>query len=404
MANSYLLDNVLLFGRILHGLGVDTNPGRMVDTVNAVELVGVQRRDDLYYTLRGMLVHRKAHLPLFDQAFDLFWRKNDDGSTEFNLGDMIKFETERKEQTFILPPSLAEEVLGEQREDDGEDEAEDTIVELTTTYSDRKMLHNKDFSEMTPDELAAVKRIMAQFVWQLGEKRTRRLKPGDDQTLDLRRSLRKNLRYGGEFIEIERRQRKVKPRPLVVIADVSGSMEQYSRLLLQFTYSLAESLAQRVEAFVFSSELTRITRQLRTRSVDQALNEVGYTVQDWSGGTRIGDSLRTFNVDWGRRVLKGGAVVLFISDGWDCGDPAMLGREIERLSKTCHRLIWLNPLLGSVNYEPLTRGMMAALPHIDDFLPVNSMSSLEQLAGHLQHLDSRRKMQLALAGSAFVGR
>jgi uncharacterized protein with von Willebrand factor type A (vWA) domain len=231
---------------------------------------------------------------------------------------------------------------------------------------------------------------MTALVWQLGERRTRRRKPGKGRLLDLRRTVRKSLRYGGEVLEWARREPKYKPRPLVIVADISGSMERYTRLLLHFIYSLTAGLDQPVEAFVFSTRLTRITRQLHGREVEAALREVGQAVSDWSGGTRIGEALKAFNFDWGRRVLGHGAVVLFISDGWDRGDVDLLRREMARLQRTCHRLIWLNPLLGSPEYEPLTRGMQAALPYIDDFLPVHNLASLEDLARRLTDLDERR--------------
>jgi uncharacterized protein with von Willebrand factor type A (vWA) domain len=176
----------------------------------------------------------------------------------------------------------------------------------------------------------------------------------------------------------------------VVIADISGSMERYTRLLLHFVYGLSEGMQEMVEAFVFSTRLTRITRQLHNKDVEQAMRRVSQSVPDWSGGTRIGDALKRFNFDWGRRVLGRGAVVLIISDGWDRGDPAVLGQEVARLQRSCYRLIWLNPLLGSPRYEPLTRGIQAALPHIDDFLPVHNLASLEELANLLASVSKRR--------------
>jgi uncharacterized protein with von Willebrand factor type A (vWA) domain len=224
---------------------------------------------------------------------------------------------------------------------------------------------------------------MAGMSWELGRRLTRRQRPGRGPSFDLRRSLRRNLRYGGEMIEWPRRSKKDKPRPLVVIADISGSMERYTRLLLHFVYGLSEGMQEMVEAFVFSTRLTRITRQLHNKDVEQAMRRVSQSVPDWSGGTRIGDALKRFNFDWGRRVLGRGAVVLIISDGWDRGDPAVLGQEVARLQRSCYRLIWLNPLLGSPRYEPLTRGIQAALPHIDDFLPVHNLASLEELANLL---------------------
>ena len=184
-----------------------------------------------------------------------------------------------------------------------------------------------------------------------------------------------------------RREPRKKPRPLVVIADISGSMERYTRLLLHFIYSLTQGLRQRVEAFAFGTRLTRLSRHMRYRDVERALSGVSHAVTDWSGGTRIGESLERFNYDWARRVLGGGAVVLLISDGWDRGDAELLSKEVDRLRRSCHRLIWLNPLLGSPEYEPLTRGMVAALPYVNDFLPVHNLESLEELARHLERLD-----------------
>ena len=220
------------------------------------------------------------------------------------------------------------------------------------------------------------------MAWQLEQRRTRRTTPASHGLyLDMRRTFRQNLRYGGQPLELTWRRRKLKRRPLVVICDISGSMERYSRVLLKFIYVISNGL-ENVEAFVFSTRLTRITRQLRQYDIDTALDQVTASIKDWAGGTRIGDALKTFNYEWGRRVLGQGAIVLMISDGWDRGDIDLLGAEIKRLQLSCQRLIWLNPLLGSENYEPLTRGIQTALPYIDDFLQVHNLASLEQL-GHL---------------------
>jgi uncharacterized protein len=236
-----------------------------------------------------------------------------------------------------------------------------------------------------------VKRMIASFVWQLGDRRTRRSQAGGSTLLDMRRTVRGNIHYGGEIMEWAYRQPVFKPRPLVLIADISGSMDRYTRLLLRFIYSMARSLKQPVEAFVFSTHLTRITRQLHRRSVDAALEEVSKTVTDWSGGTRIGEALKTFNFKWGQRLLGRGAVAMLISDGWDRGDVDLLQREMARLKRTSYRMIWLNPLLGSAVYEPTARGMQAALPHVDDFLPVHNLESLESLAEHLASLGDRSR-------------
>jgi uncharacterized protein with von Willebrand factor type A (vWA) domain len=394
-----------MFGRLLRGLGLDVNPGRVIDLVQALEFVEIGRKSDFYYTSRSLLVHRREDLPLFDHAFELFWRKPSEAFSPFEQVGLTS--SDREQEPVVLPPPLVESDSPVTDENgDIEEEQIQEIIEVTRTYSRREALRHKDFGELTEGELKAIRQFMGEMVWALGQRRTRRQRPGRGKRMDLRRSLRRNLRYGGEFLEWPRRQPKFKPRPLVIIADVSGSMERYTRLLLHFVYSLTEGLEQQVEAFVFSTRLTRITRQLRDRDVDKALQEVALIVHDWSGGTRIGEAVKCFNYDWGRRVLGRGAVVLLISDGWDRGDPDLLHKEIGRLQRSCNRLIWLNPLLGSPRYEPLTRGMQAALPNIDDFLAVHNLASLEDLAIHLARLTAAkrpsRRQQISLSGPAFI--
>lgn len=408
----HLLHNVILFGRILRELGVDINPGRVMEVTRALEHIEMWRKTDFYHTLRGLLITRRDDLAKFDEAFDLFWQKPGEEGIDINLMEMLTQPEEMEsKQTIVLPPPPApqEEDEPENDEDDDDDEGELTdFIELTQTYSDQEMLGQKDFADMTPAEIQAIKRLISQLVWQLGERQTRRLRPGRNGVLDFRNSLRRNFRYGGELLEWSYRKPKIKPRPLVIIADISGSMERYTRLLIHFLYSISIGLEQEVEVFTFSTRLTRITRQLRHKDVDRAIDDVLLAVEDWSGGTRIGEALKSFNFDWSRRVLRGGAIVLLISDGWDRGDPVLLGREMARLQRLCHRFVWLNPLLGSDEYEPLTRGMKAALPHIDDFMPVHNLASLEELAAHLQVLDQRkgggRRKRVKTRGAAFIGR
>ncbi len=380
--HSPLLHNLLLFGRLLRGLGMDVSPGRMVDTAQTLNLIQIGVKSDFYYALRSLLTQKKEELPLFDEAFARFWRKP---SGEILLDELIFRPAAPQKMPAIIPAQLPQSPPPNDTGDTPDDELE-TVWEITQTYSRRELLRGKDFSQLSGEELYAIKQLILQLAWQMGERRTRRKRPGDGAQLDLRRGIRRNFRYGGEALEWMRRQPRYKPRPLVIIADVSGSMERYSRLLLHFSYSLSCGLSQRVEAFVFSSRLTRITRQLGHKDVDRALANAGNAIPDWSGGTRIGEALKRFNFDWGRRVLRGGAIVLLISDGWDRGEPELLAREMARLQRSCRRLIWLNPLLGSANYEPLTRGMVAALPYVDDFMPVHNLASLEQLGDHLGKL------------------
>lgn len=383
--NGKFLHNLLLFGRVLRRLGLDINPGRMMDLVSALEHIEIGRKSDFYYAARTLLVHEREDLPLFDEAFELFWRKPVESWDQREWEGLTRHR--RPRAPVITHPPLEE--TAETNTSSSSSAQEMTVIEVTRTYSDRELLRHKNFAEMSPEEASAVKMMMSHLLWNVSERRTRRKRPGKGHLIDLRRTLRHSLRSGGEVFSWSFREPKSKPRPLVVIADISGSMERYTRLLLHFIYGMKSALRQPVEAFVFSTRLTRITRPLQIRDLDLALKQVSLLVHDWAGGTRIGESLKAFNFDWGRRVLSRGAVVLIISDGWDRGDVELLEREMARLKRNCHRLIWLNPLLGAPNYEPLTRGIQAALPHISDFLPVHNLASLEDLAIRLSNLDRR---------------
>jgi uncharacterized protein len=382
-----LLRNLLLFGRVLRGLGLDVNPGRMIDLVTALQFISIGNRSDFYHAARSLLVHRREDIASFDEAFEFFWRSRGRELTSLDLRALG--ERRRYRRPKVVPPPLKDATAVDVSSSESGPERP-PVLQAQLTYSEREVLRQKDFGELTGEEVDAVKAMMAEIVWRIRQRQTARRRPGRGRMLDLRRTVRRNLRYGGEILDWAEREPKVKPRPLVIIADVSGSMERYTRLLLLFTYGLARALDQKVEAFVFSTRLTRITRQLRERNLDRALREVSHAVPDWSGGTRIGDALRTFNFEWARRVLGHGALTLVISDGWDCGDPSVLRDEIARLQRSSRRLMWLNPLLGSPEYEPLTRGIQTALPFIDDFMPVHNLASLEELAEHLGGLSERR--------------
>jgi len=383
----YLLANLLLFGRLLRRLGMDVNAGRMLDLMQALGHIQIGRKSDFYYTARSLLAHRHEDLRFFDQAFELFWRKPAEEWTTLNLSGLDEQAPLRKPPSRHKPffhPSITSSPST------GQSEQSESHPQIVQTYSDAEILRRKDFAEMNVDELKRARELIAELVWQLGKRRTRRKQPGAGRLFDLRRTLRRNLKYGGEVLKWARREPKFKPRPLVVIADISGSMERYTNLLLQFIYSLSSGLNQ-VEAFVFSTRLTRVSKQLHNRDAERALREVVSAVTDWAGGTRIGEALKDFNFKWGRRVLGRGAIVMIISDGWDRGDIPLLRREMERMSLSSHRLIWLNPLLGHDGYEPLTQGMSAALPYIDDFLPVHNLVSLEQLGEVLARSSAFRR-------------
>jgi uncharacterized protein with von Willebrand factor type A (vWA) domain len=391
----HLLSNLVLFGRVLSGVGLDGSPGRLIDLAVALGAIDVGRKRDVYHVMRALVVRRREDIPAFDDAFQTFWRKPSEGFTTLDLramGEKRRFRRPQFEPTPLRAPGASSDA-------EARTSGEPPVLRARLTYSAAEVLRHKDFAQMTGEELDEVQRLLQGFAWRLAGRRTRRFAAGDGARTDLRRTLRRSLRHGGEVLRWSRRRPRTKPRPLVVLADISGSMERYTRLLLLFLYALAEGLEQRVEAFVFGTRLTRVTRQLRGRDVDRALTEVARAVPDWSGGTRIGEALRSFNFDWSRRTARSGSVVLLISDGWDRGQPELLQSEMARLQRSCHRLVWLNPLLGEREYEPLARGMRTALPFVDDFLPVHDLASLEDLARRLSDLDAHRPFRRQVPAS-----
>jgi uncharacterized protein len=382
-----LLANVLAFGRVLRGLGLDAGPDRMLDLVAALDHVPIGSRADFGNAARALCVRRRDEIARFEEAFDIFWRKPAEGTTTLDLRSMGERRKLRRSAFVPAPPPGA---LPAAEDAGAPGEEPPPLLHLTLTWSAQELLRRKDFGELTVEELETVQRAIRGLAWRLAERRTRRLRPGGGRTLDLRRTLRRSLSRGGEILDWSRRGPRTKPRPVVVLADISGSMERYTRLLLLFLFALSRGLGGRIEGFLFGTRLTRVTRELEGRDPGQALERISRTVSDWSGGTRIGETLREFNLHWARRVLGQGAAVVFISDGWDRGDPVTLGAEMARLQRSAHRVIWLNPLLGSPDYEPLARGMRSALPFVDDFLPVHNLASLEAFGRHLERLPADR--------------
>ncbi|MGH2448593.1 MAG: vWA domain-containing protein [Chloroflexota bacterium] len=325
--------------------------------------------------MRCLLVSRHEDFPVFDAAFDLFWRDRSHPLAEPG------FPSEQLARS--LQGSRAGAAGIERGEAGGDASGTDGTVPL---YSAAEALRRRDFATLSEAEIAAAKRAMAEMRWDIATRRARRRRPSRRGSgLDMRRTLRQSLRYGGELVELSRRGPKRKRRRLVLICDISGSMDLYTQLLLHFLHSLERSFRQ-TEVFVFGTRLTRLTRALRRRDPNVAIAEASRQVEDWAGGTRIGESLSAFNRQWARRVLGHGDIVVIISDGWDRGEPGVLEREMARLRRGSYRLLWLNPLLGARGYRPLTRGMQAALPYIDDFLPVHNLDSLADLARVLDRL------------------
>ena len=372
-----LVANVLRFAEVLRGLGLDVHPGRMSDVVRALDRVGVRRRGDVRATLRCLLVHRHDDLVLFDEAFERFWRAPSDAG-----GDGLPLLSLGERPRVAAAPRAGTQVQFDSNAADSPDGRQ----LAAGAWSPAASLRTRDFADLTPRELMQAEALLARVPWRLGVRRTRRLVRAPSGRIDLRPIVRVNMKHGGELLDLPRRARREKPRPIVVLADVSGSMERYARMLLQFVYGMSAG-PHEVESFVFATRLTRITREVARRRSGMVLTAVADRVRDWGGGTRIGDALRSFNLHYARRAMRHGPVVLLISDGWDRGDPEQLTRELARLRRSCRRLVWLNPLLGSETYEPLTRGMRAALPLVDDFLPAHNLASLEQLADHLRSLD-----------------
>jgi len=386
---SALAVNLLAFGRLLRTLGLDVSASQSRQALVAVATVGVGRRSDVRQALRATLVSRAADLAIFDAAFDAFWKDHGErwGRRDLrSLGD--PHGTTTLQVDVVLPEMDA--APDEAQSDDADRPAPLPEGEIQT-WSGAEALRDQDFADVTPAELEQVRAALTALVWHPGERRTRRWVAGAGSRPDVRRAWRHQTRTG-ELLHWPTRVRTTRPRPLVLLADVSGSMERYSRMLLHFAYALQRARG-RVEVFLFATRLTRVTRELSRGSIDTAITAVSRQVPDWSGGTRIGDALRAFHVRWARSVLSRRPVVLVVSDGWDRGDPRELQQQVARLQRSCHRLIWLSPLLGTADYQPLTRGLVAALPYVDDFLPARTLRNLEDLAAHLNALPDRRPLR-----------
>jgi uncharacterized protein len=375
-----LLANIMHFARILRGAGPPIGPGRVLEAVRAVQAVGLANRADFYWTLHAVFVNRHDQRDLFDQAFRIFWR--DPQMMERMMSLLLpqaKPDVAQPQPEMLrrLAEALQADAPPRNQQPPAEEEKR---IDATMTFSDREILQAKDFEQMSNAELAAAKRMLANLRLPIGEYPTRRFQAHVAGTrADLRATLRATARSSGDIIALRFRQRRLRPPPLVVLCDISGSMERYSRMFLHFLHAIAND-RDRVQTFLFGTRLTNITRQLRDKDVDRALAKIAASVEDWSGGTRIGRCLADFNRHWARRVLAQNAVVMFISDGLDRDAGDGLAVEMERLAKSCRRLIWLNPLLRYSGFEPKSLGMRAILPHVDDFRPAHNIDSLEDVA------------------------
>ncbi|MEM9558497.1 MAG: VWA domain-containing protein [Acidobacteriota bacterium] len=371
-----LTRNVLLFARLLRQAGLTVSTDQQLVLVEALAHVDLRERRQVKATIRSVLATGRDESLVIDRLFDAFAGMAPEARDPLDLGRLLRKVARRRPQRLALEPAGDEDPTHET-------DAIDPLVRASAV----ERLRHTDFAELSDDERRAVVRWLLERPLRLRPRRTRRWRAErGGPRVDLRGTLRQALRRGGEPIEIARRRRRTKTRPLVALCDISGSMELYARVLLPFLYALRAS-AEQVEVFAFGTRLTRLTRALERRDPDAALAEAARRIVDWGGGTRIGESLRRFNRRWGPQVLRRGAVVLVLSDAWDRGDADLLARETARLARTCSRLIWLNPLLGSDGYAPTASGIQAVLPHCSDFLPVHNLASLDSLARVLRHLD-----------------
>ena len=376
-----LPENVMHFARLLRAAGMRIGSDRVIDCVRALQIAGERefplRREDWYWTMSAVLVSKQEQRPIFDQAFRIFWRDPKLAERMMSLllpqayGRQAKPEEQQSQR-------LTDALFREQQEQDAR--TEKLELEARLTFSSREVLSRMDFDTMSAAELVEAKRMLSQLRLPLPLVRTRRFRPHPSgRRIDLRKSLRESMREGGDIITLVRTAPTELHPPLVVLCDISGSMNPYSRMFLHFLHAITND-RDRVTVFVFGTRLTNITRQLRHRDVDVAMAKVAEAIKDWSGGTRIGHSLRDFNFKWGRRVLAQNACVLLVSDGLDREAGEGLSEEMERLAKSCRTLIWLNPLLRYEKFEARPAGVRAMLPHVDLFLPVHNLKSLVDLA------------------------
>lgn len=371
------LENLVDFGTALRSVGIPVTPAQIADVARGLGWVSLGARDQVFRTARALLVTRKEDLALFETVFNRFWRHPESAVGRPRHRPPAPRDRPAGER-FTIATYAAFKARAALEERD--------VADRAGTYSDEERLQGKRFADMTPEELDAARRLMGRLRWAASLRITRRRTSDPAGPLiDLRRILRQASRLGAMPAHLPRRRRAEKPRPVILLADISGSMERYSRLVLQFFHTMVRTMPD-VETFVFATRLSRITPQLALRNVDRALDEAAREVVDWAGGTRIGACLGEFNRTWSRRVLRRGAVVVVVSDGCDRGDVQDLSREMRYLQHRCHRLIWLNPHAGHHAYAPRVAGMSAALSFVDDFLPVHDIQSLSEFAGTLARL------------------
>jgi uncharacterized protein len=374
-----LADNIVYFARTLRNAGLKVGPASVNDAIEAVMSAGIGSRDDFYWILHSVLVTRHEDTVVFDEVFRLFWRSRELVEKMLAMFSPKAPDTREREKKRAGETRVADAMFEGHKKRKPEEQPPEIEVDARMTFSGREVLRNKDFAQMSAAEIAAAKKALAELRLSADEVRTRRYKPSSHKfRVDPRRTMRHAMRTGGDLIIPQFREHRVVQPPLVVLADISGSMSQYSRIFLHFLHALTER-RRRVHTFLFGTRLTNVTRQMRYRDIDAAIDDCTRSVEDWSGGTRIGETLATFNRKWSRRVLSQGAIVLLITDGLERDEVDGLSHEMERLHKSCRRLIWLNPLLRFDGFQARAKGVRAMLPHVDEFRPVHSLDTIADL-------------------------
>lgn len=408
-----LFHHAVGFGRALRAAGLAVDLGAAIDYARALALVDLGEREQVRAAGAAIFVRRRDDLPTYDRVFARWWRRprrslGAEGPTALEREPEPPEAQELGDGARPAEPPPDERRLGELQpagvpvpvdEDDGR-EAADRLVIAPDAYSRGETIRHREFDKMTPAELREAERLIDLLAPRLELRRTRRYElHRHGRLLAPRAMFRRNLGTGGQLVEWTWRRAVRRPRPLVVLCDISGSMDRHSRLLLRFIQALSATSSVRAESFVFGTRLTRVTRLLRDRDRNRALERVAETVVDWAGGTRIGEAFREFNLRWARRTLRTSGVVIVVSDGWDRGDPRLVAAETARLRRNCHRLIWLNPLAGVPGYQPIAGGMAAAYPYIDDFLAAGTVASLERLGELLAGFRSRAGARVGRAAA-----
>jgi hypothetical protein len=386
-----LAENIVHFARALRAAGLPVGPGAVLDALEAVTAAGVGTKDDFYWTLHAVFVKRHEHSLIFEQAFRIFFRKR--GFLDQLMAMMLPQAPGAPPQPPPPAATRVQEALLSGLDNKLKPEEREVEIDTTFTVSDRELLQKKDFAQMTAAEIAAAKAAIKRLVLSLDTVKTRRLAPDrHGHVIDMRRTLRASMKAGGAFIDLKYLGRKTRQPPIVALLDISGSMSDYTRLFLHFLHAVTDA-RKRVHSFLFGTRLTNVTRSLKARDPDEALAACSASVLDWSGGTRIATSLHAFNKSWARRVLGQGAIVLLITDGLERDPDDRLAFEIDRLHRSCRRLIWLNPLLRFSGFEAKARGIRVMLPHVDELRPIHNLQSMTDLcralSEHGSHVDPR---------------